>query len=248
MNITDQLRQELQQLQHCRAALQSSNIADVEVLVNAIIISRDILNTIKLADEKPYNVEVVTFINAIDRVINNLLTVATDMENIYTPSKNFLADVTEAFSRFVDQYASRPVLKAMRRVSEYVPYIGSIIDCCEDAPKYWGSASRNGKIAIALGVTLLLTSVVLTIAFYVSPALAAVPLMGLAIAGIAAVASACYRLALVNPRNAEIKRAKIKGVLIAVENQKKMVAKMLVAPENAVGNTKITSKHKTKLD
>lgn len=237
MKITEQLRLELQHLQEWQQYLSRTNRSDLLVLAKAAEISRDILNTVKLAAEKPYNEELISFINGINPVIEELFNIANDMDLETTPSKSFLSDVTEAFSNFVDQYASKPVLKTMRKISEYVPYINNIIDCCETIPRYWDSASRNEKIALAIGITLLLTSVALTIAFYASPALAAIPLMGLVIAGIAALASACYQQALVNPKIAENKKLEVKKVLTAVQKQKVIVAEILAAPEATNRNT-----------
>lgn len=243
MKITAQLRLELQHLQQWQQYLSHTNKSDLQVLVKATKISQDILNTIKLGAEKPYNRELINFINGVTPIIENLFTIANHMNHEATPNKSFLSDVTEAFSNFVDQYASKPVLKTMRKISEYVPYVNSIIDCCETIPRYWDSATRNEKIALAIGITLLLTSVALTIAFYASPALAAIPLMGLVIAGIAAMASACYQQALVNPRNAENKKLEIKKVLTAVEEQQIIVTEMLTSPE-----IKTTTTVKRKLD
>jgi hypothetical protein len=230
MKITERLRQELKNLQEWQQYLSRTNKSDLQVLVKAAGISKSILETIKLASEKPYNEEVINFIEAINPIIENLCIVAKDMSDESLPSKSFLSDLTEAFSRFVNQYASKPVLKTMRKISEYVPYVNSIIDCCETIPRYWDAASRNEKIAIALGITLLLTSVALTVAFYASPVLAAIPLLGLAIAGISAIASVCYQQALISPKNIEKKKTDAKNVLHAVQQQKIMVAEILASP------------------
>jgi hypothetical protein len=231
MNITEQLRIELLHVDQWSAYLSADHRDDMQVLTKAAEVSNEIILTIKLAAEKPYNKELIEFLDKINPILERLCKAAKRMDP-EPLNKKMLSSVTGAFSTYVDEITIKPGVKKIRKMAGYIPYINSIIDCCETIPKRWNATTRNEKIALALAATLLLTSVALTIAFYASPVLAAIPLIGLAIAGISAMASACYEQALINPQKKVEKSTHIKNIVNALERQKKSVNELLAVEDS----------------
>lgn len=246
MNISEQLNIELQHLERWSVYLSAPNKDDLQVLRKSAEISGEIVRTIGLVAEKPYNKELIEFLGKINLIMDRLHKTAKQMDS-EPISNDMLSTAIEAFSSYVDQITPKQSIKKIRKIAAYIPYINSVVDCCETMAKYWNSATQNEKIALALATTLLLTSVVLTITFYASPVLAALPLIGLATVGLSAMAKACYEQALINPRNKKQKSTAIKSIVNALDKQKKSVSELLAVKDSQF-ITSVTSNIKMKKD
>lgn len=195
-------------------------IADLNTLIfsinNAVELQYDeyFVEELMQAQEKTHNLfkvlhavamrskddELKKFLEQALKITEQLHQITQGAESKFPKPHEFMYKLTSSFEAMVNRNLSKTNQQRLRKTVSFVRAVEGVVHCCESMPYYWHHANKYEKVAMVLGATLLVGALALTIASPLSPVLAAMPIIGLAVVGCMTLGGILYAQAITHPK------------------------------------------------
>ncbi len=216
-DIAQEIRQDIQNLEQLAYKLQLSDRIDEKLLEEIITESNTLLRVLQ---RRVNDKDTEDFMAGMIAVLWQLQHASREESEKRLPKNFFCYSITAGFEKYIKSMIPRKALNGMRAMTDYIPFMKDAIVPCEILPFSWDYCKNNKeRIAISVLATLFLVGIGLTIAVYASPAVAAVPFIGLGIFVFCAVVKFLFQQVSVGPLRRYEERNKINELGMRVDKQ-----------------------------
>lgn len=185
----------------------------VEELINAQQKTHRLFQVLHGVAITAKDAELKKFLEQALKITEQLHQITQGAENKFPKPHEFMYKLTNSFEAMVNRNLSKTNQQRMRKAVSFVRAVEGVVHCCESMPYYWHHANKYEKVAMVLGATLLVGALALTIASPLSPVLAAMPIIGLAVVGCMTLGGILYAQAITNPKKQYENHAKVTETL-----------------------------------
>lgn len=173
--------------------LENSAALELQDLVKATALSQEIMSHLLIITAYVKNQELKAFLEEMLLINQKLHNVALVLDDDEIESPNtLLKNLSQVFEKLTNNVVGRTVKSKLPALKHISMIIDNVFPCFETMSCYWSISSREQRIAMVLGATLIVATVGLLIASNVAPALIGISLLPEALMGALYLGKALY--------------------------------------------------------